>query len=131
MNNPRVEAAYDRIMRIATGSLTDQKITLYASCDEKFAPRLPPLTNKERATVLGQIKAPLAANPHATDRVLCALAVRSWAREAVAKAVPQIRDDLERDYWEGDPETPHPKPEPESEFTEGLLAKFARRLHLR
>ena len=120
MTNSSVQAAYDRIMRLASGPLCDQKISLYATCEPKFACRLPPLSHDERCALLAQIKPPLLANPKATDRVLCNLVVRTWAREMAAKAMPQIKQDLHDDYWNGDPET-----------AESLLGRLARRLHLR
>ncbi|RPJ39969.1 MAG: hypothetical protein EHM35_00865 [Planctomycetaceae bacterium] len=105
MNNPQAEALYARIMHLANGPLTDQKISLYASCDPGFAGRLPPLSKEDRKAVIAQIKQPFLANPDATDRVLCNMAVHSWAREAGIKALPQIRADLYNEYWNGDPET--------------------------
>ena len=95
---------YQKLLKLATGPLTDPKISLYALGDPTFVARLPPIPEAERQLIALQVKRPFIVNPKATDRVLCGLAVRSWAREAAAQQMPLIRADLEREYWHGDPE---------------------------
>ena len=102
--NAEMTATYNRIMQIARGPLTDSKVALYAFCDPRFSNRLPLLPRGERLELLGQIKPRSLANPSASDRDLCKLVVQTWASDAARRAMPQIKTDVQNEYWNGDPE---------------------------